>query len=79
MRGSSEGPVTAGDLLTLEELAHLRRTSTWCGARLVLHAWGVIACAVALHARLLARGLGERMERAGSYAEVLTRATASGA
>jgi fatty acid desaturase len=49
MRGSSEGPVTAGDLLTLEELGHLRRTSTWRGAWLVLHAWGTIAGAVVLH------------------------------
>jgi fatty acid desaturase len=49
MRCSSEGPVTAGDLLTLEELGHLRRTSTWRGAWLVLHAWGIIADAVALH------------------------------
>jgi fatty acid desaturase len=31
------------------------------------------------HALLLARGLGERMERARSYSELLTRATTSGA
>jgi fatty acid desaturase len=45
----SDGPVTAGDLVTLEELGHLRRTSTPRGALLVLHAWGVIAGAIALH------------------------------
>jgi fatty acid desaturase len=45
----SGGPVTAGGLLTLEELGHLRRTSTPRGALLVLHAWGVIAGAIALY------------------------------
>lgn len=45
----SDGPVTAGDLLTLEELGHLRRTSTRRGWGLVLHAWGVIAGAIALY------------------------------
>ena len=45
----ADGPVTAGDLLTLEELGHFRRTSTWRGAGLVLHAWGVIAGAIALY------------------------------
>lgn len=45
----SDAPVTPGDLLTLEELGHLRRASTWRGALLVLHAWGVIAGAIALH------------------------------
>jgi fatty acid desaturase len=49
MRGPSGGPVTAGDLLTLEELTHLRRTSARRGAALVLHAWGVIAGAIALY------------------------------
>jgi hypothetical protein len=28
MRAPTDGPVTAGDLLTLEELGHFRRTST---------------------------------------------------
>jgi fatty acid desaturase len=37
-------------VLTLDELRHLRRTSTLRGAGLVLHAWGVIAAAMALHA-----------------------------
>jgi len=45
----ADGPVTAGDLLTLEELGHFRRTSTWRGIGLVLHAWGVIASAIALY------------------------------
>jgi fatty acid desaturase len=45
----ADGPVTAGDLLTLEALGHLRRTSTWRGAGLVLHAWAVIAGAIALY------------------------------
>jgi len=45
----SSGPVTAGDLLTLEELGHFRRTSTWRGVGLVSHAWGVIAGAIALY------------------------------
>jgi len=42
--------VTAGDVLTLDELRHLRRTSGLRGAGLVLHAWGVIAAAMALAA-----------------------------
>lgn len=46
---ASAGPVTAGDLLTLEELGHLRRTSALRGAALVLHAWGVIAGAISLY------------------------------
>ena len=45
----SDGPVTAGDLMTLEALGHFRRTSTRRGATLVLHAWGVIASAIALY------------------------------
>jgi fatty acid desaturase len=45
----SDGPVTAGDLLTLEELGHFRRTSTPRGVRLVLHVWGVIAGAITLY------------------------------
>ncbi len=43
-------PVTAGDLLTLEELGRLRGTSALRGAALVLHAWVAIAGAVALYA-----------------------------
>ena len=43
----ADGPVTPGDLLTLEELEHLRRTSTRRGVGLVLHAWGVIAGTIA--------------------------------
>ena len=42
--------LTAGDVLTLDELRHLRRTSTLRGAVLVVHAWGVIAAAMALYA-----------------------------
>lgn len=45
----SGAPVTAGDLLTLEELGRLRRTSPLRGAGLVLHAWGIIAAAMALY------------------------------
>ena len=45
----SDAPVTAGDLLTLEELGHLRRPSTLRGILLVLHAWSVIAAAIALY------------------------------
>ena len=45
----ADGPVTPGDLLTLEALGHFRRTSTRRGVGLVLHAWGVIAGAIALH------------------------------
>ena len=41
--------MTAGDLLTLEELTRLRRTSAPRGAALVLHAWATIAGAIALH------------------------------
>jgi hypothetical protein len=40
--------VTAGDVLTLDELRHLRRTSSLRGAALVLHAWEVVAAAMAL-------------------------------
>ncbi|HET7470709.1 MAG TPA: fatty acid desaturase family protein [Gemmatimonadales bacterium] len=50
MRRPSGAPVTAGDLLTLEELGRLRRTSTRRGAGLVLHAWATIAGAIALYA-----------------------------
>jgi fatty acid desaturase len=45
----ADGPVTAGDLLTLEELGHFRRRSTLRGLGLVLHAWGVIVAAIALY------------------------------
>ncbi len=51
MLGSPDAPVTAGDLLTLEELAYFRRASSVRGAGLVLHAWGVIAGATALYVR----------------------------
>ena len=47
---SSGAPVTAGDLLTLEELGRFRRTSPARGAGLVLHAWATIAAAMALYA-----------------------------
>jgi len=47
---SSDAPVTAGDLVTLEELGRLRRTSSLRGAGLVLHAWVTIAAAMALFA-----------------------------
>jgi fatty acid desaturase len=47
---SSPPIVTAGDVLTLDELRYLRRTSTLRGAGLVLHAWGVIAAAMILYA-----------------------------
>ena len=40
--------LTAGDVLTLAELGHLRRTSSVRGAWLVLHAWTVIVAAMAL-------------------------------
>jgi len=61
---SSAPAVAAGDVLTLEELRHFRRTSTARGLALVLHAWGVIAAAMAVYAwwpaptraRPLARG-----------------------
>ena len=46
----SGAPVTAGDLLTLEELGRFRRTSPLRGAALVLHAWATIAAAMALYA-----------------------------
>jgi fatty acid desaturase len=42
-------PLTAGDLLTLTELRALRGTSALRGAGLVLHAWAVIAGAMALY------------------------------
>src|SRR5262245_38947220 len=43
-------PVTAGDLLTLGEIARFRRPSTLRSAALVLHAWIAIGAAVALYA-----------------------------
>jgi fatty acid desaturase len=46
----SGAPVTAGDLLTLEELGRFRRTSPLRGAALVLHAWATIVAAMALYA-----------------------------
>lgn len=49
MPSPSDGPVTPGDLLTLEELGHLRRPSTLRGVLLVLHAWSVTAGAIALY------------------------------
>ena len=49
MSSSSGAPVTAGDLLTLDELERFRRTSTLRGAGLVLHAWATIAGAIALY------------------------------
>jgi fatty acid desaturase len=49
MSSSSGAPVTAGDLLTLDELDRFRRTSTLRGARMVLHAWATIAGAIALY------------------------------
>jgi fatty acid desaturase len=45
----ADGPVTPGDLLTLEALGHFRRTSTLRGVVMVLHAWAVIAGAIALY------------------------------
>ena len=42
-------PLTAGDVLSLDELRDLRRVSGWRGAGLVLHAWAVIAAAMALY------------------------------
>ena len=38
--------VTAGDVLTLDELRSLRRVSGVRGAALVLHAWGAIGLAM---------------------------------
>lgn len=49
MSSSSGVPVTAGDLLTLDELDRFRRTSTLRGASMVLHAWATIAGAIALY------------------------------
>jgi len=41
--------VTAGTLLTLDELRHLRRISSVRGALLVLHAWATIAAAMIVY------------------------------
>lgn len=49
MSSSPGAPVTAGDLLTLDELDRFRRTSTLRGASMVLHAWATIAGAIALY------------------------------
>jgi fatty acid desaturase len=43
-------PVTAGDLVTLEELRWLSRKSSARGAGLVLHAWAAIALAMMVYA-----------------------------
>jgi fatty acid desaturase len=45
-----DGPVTAGELLTLPELRTLRAKSAWRGTGLVLHAWAVIGGAMLLYA-----------------------------
>jgi fatty acid desaturase len=45
-----DGPVIAGDLLTLPELRDLRARSGRRGAGLVVHAWAVIAAAMLLYA-----------------------------
>jgi fatty acid desaturase len=50
MSAPATPPVTAGDLLTLPELRHLRGLSAIRGAVLVLHAWAVIAGAMILYA-----------------------------
>jgi fatty acid desaturase len=46
---SRTAPLIAGDVLTLGELRELRRVSGWRGAGLVLHAWAVIAAAMAVY------------------------------
>ncbi len=49
MRENLDLPVTAGDLLTFDEISRLRRPSAILSAALVLHAWIVIGAAVALY------------------------------
>jgi fatty acid desaturase len=49
VRAPDAAPLTAGDLLTLDELRDLRRTSSLRGAVLIGHAWLVIAGAIALY------------------------------
>jgi fatty acid desaturase len=49
MPGSPGERVTAGDVLTLEELVLFRRTSALRGGLLVAHAWLTIAAAAALY------------------------------
>jgi fatty acid desaturase len=49
MLGASGERVTAGDVLTLEDLALFRRTSSLRGGLLVLHAWATIVAAGALY------------------------------
>jgi fatty acid desaturase len=41
--------LTAGDVLTLDEIRQLRRTSTRRGTGLVVHVWATIGAAIALH------------------------------
>src|SRR5262245_31121792 len=48
--GNDATTLTAGDVLTLDELRELSRTSDLRGAWLVLHAWGMIAAAMAVYA-----------------------------
>jgi fatty acid desaturase len=50
MLAAAAPPVTAGDVLTLPELRHLRRISGLRGMGLVLHAWATIAAAMLLYA-----------------------------
>jgi len=47
---ASAPPLTAGDVLTLEELRDLRRASPLRSAGLVLHAWAVVAGAMIVYA-----------------------------
>jgi fatty acid desaturase len=49
MSSTLDEPVTAGDLLTLDELRHFRRTSALRSILLVAHAWLVITAAIGLY------------------------------
>lgn len=50
MTASPTAAVTAGDVLTLEEIRSFRRTSSLRGAGLVLHAWATIGGAMTVYA-----------------------------
>lgn len=66
-------PLTAGDLLTLDELRNLRRLSGLRGAGPVLHVFVPCWNLRRAHALLLAKGYGARMETAPSYRDVIRR------
>ena len=72
MSASAAPPVTAGDLLTLPE-------HQWVNYHLEHHLMVFVPCwkLRQVHAILLAKGYGPRMEMASSYLDVIRHATSA--